>query len=169
MLMMLRHFRSLSLLVSFVFVTLFAEEAFVSVMSETIDLETAVKSSRFIFVAKSLGQPKDPNVAPVYQFTFVRALYGKTEMKPGATFKVHPANHDLHRQIGEMQKRGDPTPIPIVSMYGPTIPSLSAEPEVVLLLSLTSDKEFQLALEGGYESVKKVPEILRYLEKSKTN
>lgn len=135
--------------------------------SETVDLETVVKSTRYIFVAKPIETPKDPSAMPVYHFSLIRVLAGKTELKPKQSFKVHSANAELYAQIAEMQKRGEPTPIPILSFYGPSLPDLMSAKEVILFLSQNSKGEFQLTMEGSFESVKMLPEVERLIKKHK--
>ncbi len=135
-----------------------------SVQSETVDLETVVKSTRYIFLAKPIENPKNPDAMPIYQFSLIRVLAGKTDLKPKQNFKVHSANSELYAQIAEMQKRGEPTPFPILSFYGPSLPDLMSAKEAILFLSLTSKGEFKLTMEGSYESVKMLPEIERLIK-----
>lgn len=155
----------LLLTLSLIIPLLLTEEAHVSVIAETVDLETVVRSSSFIFISK----PREHSQSQVYEFSFLRALKGKAELKAAQTFKVHPANAELHAQIAEMQKRGDPTPMPIISRYGSSLPDLTSAKEVILLLSQNSKGEFRLTMEGSFESTAKLSEIERLVAKHKTN
>lgn len=136
-----------------------------SVIAEKIDLEKVVKSSRFVFIATPLNLPSDPNQMPHYKFSFRRALFGETELKEKQSFTVHSANAEMYVQLGEMQKRGEPTPMPIVDVYKPSIPDFASEKEVILFLNVTSKNEFRFAVERSFESIKKLPEVERLLQK----
>src|SRR5262245_26819124 len=89
-----------------------------STSPEYVSLEQLVARSTLIVVAKRQSPPGDrPEV-----FELIKILYAEAPApKEGSTLRVAGAYDDLFRQIEEARKRGEPTPMPILPTYRPSL------------------------------------------------
>jgi hypothetical protein len=151
---------------SFLIALSVAQEARVSVIAENVDLANIVGRSPMIVIAKRETNLTGMRTESIDTFRVVDILKGEdARLKKGERIEVFGANAELFAQIGKMQSRGEPTPMPILPVYKGGLAETEFEQtsEMILFLSTDGKGRLRFAMEGARESVKLKAKILELI------
>lgn len=146
---------------------LFALEAYVSVMTDEVDLATVVNSSAYIFLVELPDKTtfQKTNFEKENSFRVVGTIRSDSSYRVGSVISIKPAFHALHQDLARSQSSDASRAMPILSRYGNGDPvALSKESRVIVFAVKNSLGDLELTMYGAYDGAKRKAQIEKLMK-----